>query len=301
MNKDVNSTAENDELLTVTDLKIGSTTDGREIVHGVSFTLRRGRVVGIVGESGSGKTLTCRAILGILPQLFEISGGSVQILGNDTQTLTSKQWNQLRGASITGIFQDPGSYLNPSIRIGKQIAEVLRVRRSVSRRAAKETAIELLGAVRLRRPELVYNQYPHELSGGMLQRVLVAAAVALDPEILIADEVTTALDVTVQAEILDLLLDLKEQRGLSLIVISHDLAVISQLCDEVLVMRDGEVVEHGHTDAVLFSPQHEYTRHLIAEHERYGLDRILNTLAAQPLSGINGRILLGEYDSRAVS
>jgi ABC-type dipeptide/oligopeptide/nickel transport system ATPase component len=234
-------------------------------------------VIGIVGESGSGKTLTCRAVLGILPELLTVSAGTVEIAGRDIAGLTSTQWTQLRGTTISAVFQDPASYLNPSIKVGPQVAEVLRVKAGLKRRAARHRALELLRSVQLREPELVYDQYAFELSGGMLQRVLIAAAIAADPQVLIADEATTALDVTVQAEILDLLADLREQAGLALVVVSHDLAVVAQLCDEVLVMRNGTVVEQGPTAQVLYDPRHEYTKLLIAEHEEYGLDRFLDT------------------------
>lgn len=159
--------------------------------------------------------------------------------------------------------------------MGAQVAEVIRVKKKVGRREARRQTVELLRAVHLRDPELVYGQYTYELSGGMLQRVLIAAAIAAGPRVLIADEATTALDVTVQAEILDLLADLRERTGLALVVVSHDLAVVAQLCDEVLVLRQGEVVEQGPTHEVLHHPRHEYTRLLIAEHEQYGLDRFL--------------------------
>ncbi|MFJ7999239.1 ABC transporter ATP-binding protein [Streptomyces sp. NPDC096310] len=262
-------------VLAVRDVRISDRTADREIVHGVSFDLTPGRAVGIVGESGSGKTLTCRAVLGILPPHFEITGGSVEIAGTDIATLTPRQWTALRGATISAVFQDPASYLNPSIRVGAQIAEVIRVKKGLKRRAARHRAVELLRAVRLRDPELVYGQYTYELSGGMLQRVLIAAAIAAEPRVLIADEATTALDVTVQAEILDLLAELRERAGLALVVVSHDLAVVAQVCDEVLVMREGVVVEHGPTRSVLYDPRHAYTRLLVAEHEQYGLEKFL--------------------------
>ncbi|MFI6343917.1 ABC transporter ATP-binding protein [Streptomyces sp. NPDC050560] len=246
---------------------------GREIVRGVGFALRPGRAVGIVGESGSGKTLTCRAALGILPPGIEVSAGSVTLAGTDIATLTARQWTALRGATISAVFQDPASYLNPALRVGTQIAEVVRVKQGLGRRAARRRAVELLDSVRLADPELVYGQYPFELSGGMLQRVLIAAAISAEPRVVIADEATTALDVTVQAEILDLLTELRERTGLALVVVSHDLAVVAQLCDEVVVLRHGEVVEQGPTRTVLRHPRHAYTRLLIAEHERYGLER----------------------------
>lgn len=243
----------------------------------MTFSLAAGEVVGIVGESGSGKTLTCRSILGILPERFDISSGSVRLFGQDVSELTQKEWTQVRGASISAVFQDPASYLNPSIRVGKQIEEVLRVRTSLRRGDARARVLELFDLVRLHDPEYVYQQYPHELSGGMLQRVLIAAAIALEPRILIADEATTALDVTVQAEILDLLIELKDRIGLSLLVVSHDLAVVARLCDEVLVMRAGDVVEQGATSDILFNPQHEYTRLLIDEHNQYGIDSFIDS------------------------
>jgi peptide/nickel transport system permease protein len=261
-----------DIVLNVQDLRIRNEVTGAEPVKGVSFALPRGHTLGIVGESGSGKTLTCRAVLGILPKLIQLSDGAVDILGRRTAEFTRQDWVDSRGNVISAVFQDPGSYLNPSIWLGKQVQEVLRVKKGLSRREAKQETLRLFTSVHLRDPELVYEQYVHELSGGMLQRVLIAAAIALGPDILIADEVTTALDVTVQAEILDLLLELKDQEGLSLVVVSHDLAVVAQLCDEVLVMRTGEVVEHGPKQEVLHSPRHEYTQLLIAEHKRYGLD-----------------------------
>jgi ABC-type glutathione transport system ATPase component len=263
-------------LLSVRDVHIRDRATDREIVHGISFELEPGQVVGIVGESGSGKTLTCRAVLGILPDQLVVSGGSIRLAGVDLAELSVKQWTELRGSTISAVFQDPASYLNPSIQVGPQIAEVIRVKKKVRRREARDRALELLRSVRLRQPESVYGQYTYELSGGMLQRVLIAAAIAADPQVLIADEATTALDVTVQAEILDLLADLRERTGLAQVIVAHDLAVVAQVCDEVLVMRQGDVVEHGTTEEVLYRPQHEYTQLLIAEHEQYGLERFLD-------------------------
>jgi ABC-type glutathione transport system ATPase component len=263
-------------LLSVRDVHIGDRTTDREIVHGISFELAPGKAVGIVGESGSGKTLTCRAVLGILPDQLAVCAGSITLAGRDIAELSVKQWTELRGSTISAVFQDPASYLNPSIQVGPQIAEVISVKKKVRRREARDRVLELLRSVRLRNPESVYSQYTYELSGGMLQRALIAAAIAADPQVLIADEATTALDVTVQAEILDLLAELRERTGLALVVVAHDLAVVAQVCDEVLVMRQGDVVEHGTTEDVLYRPQHEYTQLLIAEHEQYGLERFLD-------------------------
>jgi peptide/nickel transport system permease protein len=264
-------------VLDVRDLQIVNSIDKAELVEDMGFSLRRGQALGIVGESGSGKTLTIRAVLGILPKSLKETSGEVEILGRDTADFSKQDWLDIRGNSISAVFQDPGSYLNPSIWLGRQVAEVLRVKKKLSRREAKAETLRLFEAVHLREPHLIYEQYVHELSGGMLQRVLIAAAIALGPDVLIADEATTALDVTVQSEILDLLQELQETQGLSLVLISHDLAVIAQLSDEVLVMRSGTVIEHGPARQVLHNPQHEYTQLLITEHERFGLDRFLNS------------------------
>lgn len=263
-------------LLSVSDVHIRNQVTDRDIVHGISFELSPGRVVGIVGESGSGKTLTCRAALGILPDQLVVSEGSITLAGHDIAGLSVKQWTELRGATISAVFQDPASYLNPSIQVGPQIAEVIRVKKNLRRREARDQVLELLRSLQLRNPESVYSQYTYELSGGMLQRALIAAAIAADPKVLIADEATTSLDVTVQAEILDLLAELRERTGLALLVVAHDLAVVAQLCDEVLVMRQGDVVEQGTTADVLYRPRHEYTQLLISEHEQYGLERFLD-------------------------
>jgi ABC-type glutathione transport system ATPase component len=262
-----------DVILALRDVTVASRATGEPIVRGVTFSVRRGRALGIVGESGSGKTLTCRAILGILPRVFRVSSGSIELGGRNVAAFTRQDWNRVRGGIISAVFQDPASYLNPAIRVGKQIEEVFRVKQKLSRRRAKDEVLRLFEALHLREPELVFEQYPHELSGGMLQRVLIASAIALEPHVLVADEATTALDVTVQAEVLDVLLDLKERSGLALVVVSHDLAVIARLCEEVLVMKSGEVVEQGPCQEILQRPRHEYTRLLVAEHEAYGLER----------------------------
>jgi ABC-type glutathione transport system ATPase component len=267
-----------DILLNVRDLAIARRASDTCLVQGVNYTLRAGRVLGIVGESGSGKTLTCRALLGILPEALRIVRGSVALQGRDIAGFTRSDWNAVRGSSIAAVFQDPGSYLNPAIRVGKQLEELLIVKKRLSRRAAKRDVLQLLASVKLRDPEYVFEQYRHELSGGMLQRVLIAAALALEPQLLIADEATTALDVTVQAEILDLLLERKERTGLALLVVSHDLALVAQLCDEVLVMKAGVVVEQGPVAEVMRRPRHAYTQGLIAEHEAYGLERFLSAV-----------------------
>ncbi|WP_248960871.1 ABC transporter ATP-binding protein [Sphaerisporangium perillae] len=260
-------------LLSVRGLRV-SVADGSEVVHGVDLDIPRGSAVGLVGESGSGKTLTCRAVLGLLPVGVEVTGGEISLRGTELTALPAAKRARLRGTDLAAVFQDPASYLNPSITVGAQLAEVLRVKIGLARRAARYRAVELLHAMGLRRPTHVYSQYPFELSGGMLQRVLIAMSITAEPELLIADEATTALDVTVQAEVLELLTELRRDRGLTLMIVSHDLAVISQMCDTVHVFRDGSIVEAGPTRRVLRVPRHPYTRELIENHERFGIDRV---------------------------
>lgn len=234
-----------------------------EAVHGVSFEVRRGETVGLVGESGSGKSLTCRAVLGLLAAGCERSAGVIEIGGQDVSALGRKDWDKLRGVRVGTVFQDPASYLNPSIAVGRQLAEALRVKQGLDRTAAKTRALELFESVGLRRPEHVFHQYPHELSGGMAQRVLIAIAVSGDPELLVADEPTSSLDVLVQAEVLQLLKLLTAERGLALLLVTHDLAVVAELCDRVLVCRDGKIVEQGPTAEIVARPQHPHTRELL--------------------------------------
>lgn len=256
-------------------VSIRDDTRGVAVVNDLNLTLERGEVVGIVGESGSGKSISCRAALGILPRGFSVSTGSVSLFGENIDGLGPREWRSLRGSRISAVFQDSASFLNPSLRVGTQIDEILRATGGLPRSAARQRRLELFDAVHLADPAHVSVKYPHELSGGMAQRVLIAAAIALEPEILIADEATTALDVTVQAEILDLLRELRESVNLSMIFVSHDLAVVSQVCDRVLVFKDGSVVESGRIDDVLRRPTHAYTRYLIDEHARFGLERYL--------------------------
>ncbi|WP_258052612.1 ABC transporter ATP-binding protein [Streptomyces sp. Ru73] len=238
-------------------------------VRDVSFALGRGEAVGLVGESGSGKSLTCRSVLGVLPPGIAVSAGRITLAdpeggaSAELTALTRPQWDAVRGRRIGAVFQDPASYLNPSLTVGRQLAEQLRVGRGLSRTEAHDRAVALFTAVGLHRPAELYHHYPHELSGGMLQRVLIAIAVSCDPELLIADEATTALDVVVQAEILELLQDLRESRGLTLLLVTHDLAVVAENCDRVIVMYAGEIVEDGPTAEVLAAPAHPYTETLL--------------------------------------
>lgn len=263
-----------EHLLAVHNLQVGLV-EGKALVHGVSFTLAAGGTLGIVGESGSGKSLTCHALLGILPPGLTVSGGSAWYRGADLTRLNRREWKPLRGTRISAVFQDPASYLNPSIPVGRQLAEALRSSLKLSRAQARERGLALLQRMGLHNAETVYYQYPYELSGGMLQRVLIAIAVCAEPELLIADEATTALDVTVQAEVLDLLAELRRELNLALILVSHDLAVVTQVCDQVIVMRHGVIIEAGTTAEVLADPKHPYTRSLVVNHQEYGLEKFL--------------------------
>ena len=282
----MSSPPETPPMLSVEDLQV-SVGDHLVAVRDVSFRIGRGESVGLVGESGSGKTLTCRAVLGLLPGTGEVDRGSIVLgQGDSAVELTGARrstWNQVRGTRVAAVFQDPASYLNPSLTVGHQVDEVLRVRGGLGRREARERTLELLLEVGLHDAGLVYHRYPFELSGGMLQRVIIAIAISLNPELLIADEATTALDTVVQAEILDLLQRLRRTHQLSLLLVTHDLAVVAETCDRILVMYAGEIVESGPTEQVLGDPQHPYTQGLmgvasIGDWSR----RTLDTIPGQP-------------------
>lgn len=251
-------------VLSVTGLHITVGSGRTEAVRDVSFAVRAGEAVGVVGESGSGKTLTCRSLLGVLAPGCAVSAGSARLAGTELTGLTRREWERLRGVRLGAVFQDPASYLNPALTVGRQLAEPLRVRLGLSRPAARARAVELFGSVGLRQPGEVYHRYPHELSGGMLQRVLIAIAVACDPLLLVADEATTALDTVVQAEVLDLLARLRDERGLALLLVTHDLAVVAEVTDRVLVFYAGEIVEDGPTADVVQRPAHPYTAALLS-------------------------------------
>ncbi|MEV0848594.1 ABC transporter ATP-binding protein [Streptomyces sp. NPDC049954] len=290
--------APTDTVLTVDGLGV-TVSGGLPAVRDVSLSLRRGESLGLVGESGSGKSLTCRSVLGVLPEGCEVARGRITLgarrPGPDEEStdgrerpeaeLTSfgrRQWNAVRGSRIGAVFQDPASYLNPSLTVGRQLAEQLRVKQGLSRSAARARSVDLFAEVGLHRPHEVFDQYPHELSGGMLQRVLIAVAVSCAPELLIADEATTALDVVVQAEILELLRRLRSAHGLALLHVTHDLAIVAESCDRVLVMYAGEIVEEGPTEEVLGAPAHPYTEALLRVAS-------LGTWGRRPLDVIPGR------------
>jgi peptide/nickel transport system ATP-binding protein len=251
-------------LLEVENLKVGFGPRGQvnEVVHGVSFSLESGKCLAIVGESGSGKTVTARTLVGLTGERSQVEAGRLELNGRSLLGLGNRGWRDVRGAEIGFVLQDALVSLDPLRKVGKEIAEPLRIHSRGERSGREQRVIDLLTEVGVPEPELRARQLPHELSGGLRQRALIASAIALDPGLLIADEPTTALDVTVQAQILALLERTKE-RGRGLILISHDLAVVSRLADHVAVMRLGEIVEQGPVDQILRSPQHRYTRALM--------------------------------------
>ena len=255
-----------DVVLEVKDLVTVVTVAGTEVrlVDRVSFALRRGRTTAIVGESGSGKTMTAMSLLRLLEPPVRVASGTVKYLGRDLLALTERQMADVRGARIAMVFQDPLTSLNPVLRIGFQIAETLRAHRKMTRAKAEQRAVELLRRVGVPDPEARAMDYPHHFSGGMRQRVLIASAISCDPEVIIADEPTTALDVTVQAKILHLLDDLRQETKASLLLITHDLGVVAAMADDVAVMYAGRVVEQADVDTLFHAPRHPYTRALLA-------------------------------------
>ncbi|WP_055748464.1 ABC transporter ATP-binding protein [Frankia sp. AvcI1] len=248
-------------VLEVTDLRVRL--GGVDVVDGVSFALAAGERVGLIGESGSGKSLTALAVLGLLPPGASVTG-SVRLHGRELLGGSDRELSRLRGRDLAMIFQEPSTALNPLMRVGRQISEPLRLHRGYSRQAAARAAVELAAAVGLPDPQRLVRSYPHELSGGQRQRVCIAAALACRPAVLLADEPTTALDVTVQAEILALLGRLVDDTGTALLFITHDLAVVAAGTDRLAVLRRGRVVETGATDDVLRAPADPYTRALLA-------------------------------------
>lgn len=253
-------------VLKVNDLSVSFLTSDKEFeaVQGVSFEVKKGETLGIVGESGSGKSVTARSIMRLLPSPPSyMKNGEIEFLGESLVNKTEKEMENIRGRDISMIFQDPMTSLNPTIRIGKQIAESLIKHQKLSKKEAKKQTIELLKLVGIKNSEERFNQYPHEFSGGMRQRAMIAIALACRPALLIADEPTTALDVTIQAQILNLMKDMQKRFGTSIILITHDLGVVAGMCDRVAVMKDGKIVETGTTEEIFESPKHTYTKRLL--------------------------------------
>ena len=261
-------------LLAVEDLRVtfhGQDGRANRAVDGVSFSVERQKTLGIVGESGCGKSVTSLAIMGLLPKGAAEVSGSVRFDGRDLLKASERSLRDLRGDRLAMIFQEPMSSLNPSYTVGDQITEAIVRHRDLSRKDAESRAVEMLQRVRIPTPEARFHDYPHKLSGGMRQRVMIAMALALDPQLLIADEPTTALDVTIQAQILGLMRQLKEESGTAIVLITHDLGVVAEVCDEVVVMYAGQVVERARVEELFAFPQHPYTVGLLGSLPR--LDR----------------------------
>lgn len=245
-------------------------------LNDVSFAIKEGEVLGIVGESGSGKSVTAYSLMGLTAYPGKLLGGVLDFNGHHVHEMTEKQMQKIRGNEISIIFQDPMTSLNPVYTIGNQIREVIKLHTDKSKDQVHARAVELLELVGINEPEKRLKQYPHELSGGMRQRVMIAIALACEPKLLIADEPTTALDVTIQAQILELMMDLKEKLGMAIMMITHDLGVVASMCDRIAVMYAGNIVEYGLTDDIFYNPKHEYTKGLLRsiprmdsrEHER---------------------------------
>jgi oligopeptide/dipeptide ABC transporter ATP-binding protein len=274
-------------LLQVDNLTVQFTTrDG--VVHavdGVDFTIDRGQVLGIVGESGSGKSVTALTLLGLTREPSASFGGSIRYRGKSLLDLSEREFRTIRGNRIAMIFQDPMTSLNPVFRIGAQIAEAILVHEDVSRREARRRAVDLLGAVGIPQPEQRVDDYPHEFSGGMRQRAMIAMALACTPDLLIADEPTTALDVTIEAQIIELIDRLKDEFNSAVILITHDLGVVADIADEIIVMYAGRIVERGSTRQLFYDPQHPYTWGLLGSIPRLDgpkLERLPSIKGAPP-------------------
>ncbi|MED3879155.1 ABC transporter ATP-binding protein [Priestia megaterium] len=249
-------------------------------VDDVSFQVGRKRIVGVVGESGCGKSVLSLSVIGLLPKVnSQIRSGSVLFTGKNLTHLSEDEMNDVRGKDISMIFQEPMTSLNPVLTIGYQLQEVLFNHMNISKAEAREKSIALLKSVGISRSEKLIDEYPHQLSGGMRQRVMIAMAVACQPKLLIADEPTTALDVTVQAQILELLKEIQESNDMSIIMITHDLGVVAEMCDEVIVMYGGKIVEHTDVDTLFYAPKHPYTKALLHSIPRMEDDvEVLNTI-----------------------
>ena len=254
-----------EHLLSVQDLHTSFFTDSGEVhaVNGVSFNLDPGEVLGIVGESGSGKSVTAYSIMQILADTGRITSGHILYKGQDLTTWDARQMSGFRGKCCSIVFQDPMTSLNPVFTIGNQLREAIELHTERKGKASLARAIEMLELVGINEPQKRVKQYPHELSGGMRQRVMIAMALACEPDILIADEPTTALDVTIQAQILELMQSLQKKMGMAVILVTHDLGVIADMCDNIIVMYGGHICERGTADEIFYNPRHEYTKGLL--------------------------------------
>ena len=274
-------------ILSVKNLCTSFTTEKGEVmaVNGVSFNLDKGKILGIVGESGSGKSVTAYSIMQILEKNGSIKQGEVLFKGEDITKLSEKQMRAFRGKCCSIIFQDPMTSLNPVFTIGNQLKEAIELHTERKGKEAEARAVEMLTLVGVNEPEKRIKQYPYELSGGMRQRVMIAMALACEPDILIADEPTTALDVTIQAQILELMQSLQKKLGMAIIMVTHDLGVIADMCDEIIVMYGGRVCERGTAEDIFYRPAHEYTKGLLRSIPN--VDRIGEKLVPVPGTPIN--------------
>lgn len=277
-------------ILEIKDLRTSFFTSSGEIkaVNGISFNVEKGKVLGIVGESGSGKSVTAYSIMQILAPSAKIIGGSIKFDGQELIGASEQDMRKIRGNKISMIFQDPMTSLNPVYTVGNQLEEGILLHTNRTREQARERAIEMLTLVGVNDPKKRLKQYPHQLSGGMRQRVMIAMALACEPDILIADEPTTALDVTIQAQILELIKELQYKLGMTTILITHDLGVVAGMCDHVVVMYGGKIAEKGTTNQIFYNPQHEYTKGLMNSiPSKVGKKERLIPIAGSPVDLLN--------------
>lgn len=277
-------------LLSVQDLHTTFRTDSGEVqaVNGVSFNLNPGEILGIVGESGSGKSVTAYSVMQILADNGRIKSGHILYKGEDLTTWSEKQMSHFRGKCCSIVFQDPMTSLNPVFTIGSQLGEAIRLHTNRRGKQVRERAIEMLELVGINEPEKRIKQYPFELSGGMRQRVMIAMALACEPDILIADEPTTALDVTIQAQILELMQDLQKKLGMAVILVTHDLGVIADMCDNIIVMYGGRICERGTAREIFYNPKHEYTKGLLQSIPNVNnMKKKLVPIAGTPINMLN--------------
>lgn len=280
-----------EKLLEIKDEKLSFFTPAGEVkaLNGVSFSMNEGEVLGIVGESGSGKSVTAYSIMGLTAYPGKLIGGTIYFNGHQIEKMSEKEMRKIRGNEVSIIFQDPMTSLNSVYTIGNQITEVIRLHTGKSKKEAYDRAKELLELVGINEPTKRLKQYPHELSGGMRQRVMIAIALACEPKLLIADEPTTALDVTIQAQILELMQELRQKLGMSIIMITHDLGVVASMCERIAVMYAGHIVEYGTADEIFYEPKHEYTKGLINSIPKLSAQEIerLVPIEGQPVDLLN--------------
>ena len=280
-----------EKLLEIKDERLSFFTPAGEVkaLNGVCFSMEEGEVLGIVGESGSGKSVTAYSIMGLTAYPGKLVGGTVHFNGHEVEKMTEKEFRKIRGNEVSIIFQDPMTSLNPVYTIGNQIVEVILLHTNKTKKEAYERAKELLELVGINEPTKRLKQYPHELSGGMRQRVMIAIALACEPKLLIADEPTTALDVTIQAQILELMQELRKKLGMSIIMITHDLGVVASMCEKIAVMYAGHIVEYGTADEIFYNPSHEYTKGLIKSIPKLNAEKIerLVPIEGQPVDLLN--------------